>query len=198
MPNRDSNSSPPRIVSVGRLVPKKGHAILIRAFGEVIKSWPDAELSIVGDGPQRQELEGLIDELGLSHQVKLLGSMPSKEVAIQMGLANIFALACVVDSTGDADGLPVAFLEAGASALPIVGCLVSGVGEFLSEETSWLAESGSVRDLADKLCAAISDPLASRERAHSAWQLVGREFSIESQIAGLRNVIESATAVRQQ
>lgn len=71
----------PVVVSVGRLVPVKGHDVLVRAFAEVLRRHPGAVLLIVGEGPQRPVLEGLVDRLGLAGSVRLLG--------LQIGRAHV-------------------------------------------------------------------------------------------------------------
>jgi glycosyltransferase involved in cell wall biosynthesis len=116
-----------RILFVGRLVEKKGTAYLIRAFAGVRKKIPDAKLVIVGDGPLRSSLRALAASLNVP--VDFLGALSSDQIRDQMDQARAFCLPSITATNGDAEGLPIAILEAQSSGLPVVTSARGGVGE---------------------------------------------------------------------
>lgn len=109
-----------RIVSVGRLVEMKGHAYTIRALALARRSHPDVRLDIVGEGYLRDELEELIEELGLRDVVTLHGALPGDAVTRLLDRAHLFALASVKTQYGDTEGQGVVLQEAQAAGLPVL------------------------------------------------------------------------------
>lgn len=134
------------VLSVGSLVPKKGHRFLIQAVAQ-LEGW---KLAIVGDGEQRRELQELIDSLDLSDRVALLGQRTEEEVARLMREADIFALACVEEPSGNRDGIPVAIMEAMAMGLPVV-TTDAGAIEELVRNVGVIVGQENVSDLAHAL-----------------------------------------------
>ncbi|MDL1893227.1 glycosyltransferase, partial [Sphingobacteriales bacterium CHB3] len=100
------------IMSVGRLVEKKGHHYLIEACRLLREQQVDFECDIVGDGPLRAKLEAMVAQYHLTDQVHLVGGRPQTEVLAGLARADLFVLACVVAQDGDRDGMPVALAEA--------------------------------------------------------------------------------------
>ena len=119
-----------RFGTIGRLVPAKGHSILIDAFARVCRSVPAAELSIFGYGSLAGELAAQVARLGLEARVRLEGRTDDSPGALQS--LDVFVL-----SSGS-EGLPLVILEAMAAGLPILSTSVGGVPEVLIKETSWL------------------------------------------------------------
>jgi glycosyltransferase involved in cell wall biosynthesis len=118
---------PKRVLFVGRLVEKKGAEYLIRAFRGLQQSMPEAELVIAGDGPERESLQAMAAALGV--RVLFLGSISNEQVLAQMHHSRIFCLPSVRADNGDAEGLPIAVLEAAACGLGIATSANGAVGE---------------------------------------------------------------------
>lgn len=144
-----------RFGTVGRMVPVKGHAILLDAFAEVAKEYPHADLRIVGGGPLEEALKAQVRRLGLEDRVRLEG--------VRTDIASVLSeLDCFVFSSLN-EGLPMAILEAMASGLPIVSTRVGGVPEVAAEGlVAWYAEPGNTADLARAMKAALTGDLARR------------------------------------
>jgi colanic acid/amylovoran biosynthesis glycosyltransferase len=117
------------VLSVGSLVLYKGHDVLVRAMGVLAKRGVGVTCEIVGEGPERKNLEGLIRELGIEDRVKLLGGRTQEVVGKLIDNSQLFALASRIDERGVRDGAPVAIMEAMARARPCVSTRVSGIPE---------------------------------------------------------------------
>ncbi|MFA1544982.1 glycosyltransferase family 4 protein [Actinomadura chokoriensis] len=110
----------PVVLSVARLVRRKGHDMLIRAWGDVVRRSPDARLVIVGDGPMRQRLAELADRFGPG-TVTLTGPVSAADLPRYYAAADVFALPCRDDRRGlQTEGLGLSVLEASAAGLPVV------------------------------------------------------------------------------
>mgnify|MGYP002793738778 CR=1 FL=1 len=128
------------IGSLGRLVEKKGMAILIKAVARLREDGLDVQLSIAGDGPLESELKALALRSNVHDAVKFLGAVSHSDVQSWLQSLDIFALACVKDSAGDMDGIPVAIMEAMSQQIPCVSTRLSGIPELVIDgETGLLA-----------------------------------------------------------
>lgn len=166
---------PGRIVSVGRLVPKKGFHVLIRACGDLKRRGIPFDLVLLGGGDLHDELLALAREQGIGDQVRMLGSRPQLEVVEQLAGAEIFALSPVVLPDGDRDGIPNVLLEAMAAGLPVVATEVSGIPEVVTDGTTGRLVPPQRPDLlADALEKLLADP-AERSRLGAEGQRLVRD-----------------------
>jgi len=127
-----------RILSIGRLVEKKGASYSIKAISRIIQDCPDAHLSIVGDGPERKRLETLIKSLHVAGNVELLGARDRREIQALYANSDIFLLPSVTTSDGDQEGTPTVLMEAQAMQLPVVTTRHSGIPEVVHDGVSGL------------------------------------------------------------
>src|SRR5205807_6951464 len=89
-----------RILSVGNLIPVKGHASLLRAFAPVLRDVPDCSLDIIGDGPERKKFSDLAAELGIPNSVHFYGRQSRDYVAEAMRQCTVFALPSTYEGLG--------------------------------------------------------------------------------------------------
>ena len=152
-PPRETHPDRVRILTVGRLIPRKDVQLLIRALPQVIQSTTrDFEVEIVGDGPCGSDLVKLAKELGVIHKVHFTGSIPYSELPQKYQGADIFALCSL------AEGMPLAVLEAMGSGLPVVASRVQGVEDLVKVGTNgYLFTAGDVDALAKNLTELIVD-----------------------------------------
>lgn len=158
---------PGRILSIGRLVPKKGFDVLIRACAELAERDMEFSLRIVGAGDLRDELVDLARELGIADRVSLLGSCTQAEVVNELAAAEVFALSPMVLPNGDRDGIPNVLLEAMAAGVPVVATSVSGIAEVITQATGLLVEEQHPELFADALATMLGDA-GLRERLAAA------------------------------
>ena len=174
---------PVTIACVGRLVPEKGQSLLIEAVGALRDAGVDVRLVLVGDGPQRERLERLVDASGLRDRVEFRGAVAHTEVERILHGADIFCLPSF------AEGVPIVLMEAMAMELPVVACRVMGIPELIEDDvTGRLVRPGSRDALVNALSvlAADSDRRASFGRA--ARERVAAEFELRNNVVQLRDV----------
>jgi len=181
---RDSFEIPseaPVVGTVGRLIERKGHYDLLEAWSVVLDRYPDAHLLIVGDGPEREELEARTRELGVVETVHLPGTRD--DIPDLLDLMDVFAF------PSHFEGLPGALLEAMAAGLPIVTTPIDGNSELVTD-----GESGVYVPVSDpeSLAAAIRTLLSDRQLARrlgtSASNAAQTQFSLEKMTSGFETV----------
>jgi glycosyltransferase involved in cell wall biosynthesis len=134
-----STAAPIRMISVGRLVEKKGFVHLVRACALLRERGAGRfALSIYGTGPQRDELARLIEALALGDAVHLEGSRTQQELISLYREADLFVLSPYILESGDRDGIPNVLMEAMAVGLPVVATNVSGIPELIEHDRSGL------------------------------------------------------------
>jgi len=118
------------ILTVGRLIERKGHDIVIQALPRILDLVPEAHYLIAGDGPFRPRLKQLVDKLGLQPWVTFAGQFPDHLTPDFYAAADVFVMASrQLDTDGDVEGFGIVLLEASASGLPVVGGDSGGVPE---------------------------------------------------------------------
>jgi glycosyltransferase involved in cell wall biosynthesis len=177
----------PLVGLVGRLAVEKGVDIFLDTAARVIAHCPDTKFVIAGDGPDRAELDTLIDKLGIRDQVRMLGrcdDMPA-----------LYASLDIMVSASRREGLPIAILEGMASRLPLVATAVGEVPTVIRDDrTGVLVPAADPELLAAAIIELLGDP-AKRERLGSAArQLVEDEFSAERMTDDYLRVYEVAIA----
>ncbi|GAB7190146.1 hypothetical protein NUM3379_08520 [Kineococcus sp. NUM-3379] len=178
VPGDVPEGAPERIVSVGRLVEKKGFDVLLRALPAVLREVPGARLEIVGDGPLGAELWRLAAELGVAHAVDWAGARSHAESLERIGSAAVFALACRADAAGDTDAVPVVLREAMARARGVVTTAIAGIPENVDATTGWVVAPGDAGALAAALVHALTDDAERRRRGEAARRLTAERFTL--------------------
>jgi glycosyltransferase involved in cell wall biosynthesis len=163
---------PPTILFVGRLVEKKGVEYLVRAMPAVRARFPSARLRIAGSGVLEPAIRTLAGRLGADGAaVEFLGARPHAEVSRFMSEAGVVAIPSIVDSHGEADGMPTVLLEAMAAGRRVVASRVDGIPDVLKDGVNgWMCQPRDPQDLAEKLILALEsrDLAIIREARHTA------------------------------
>lgn len=148
---KEKSTVPRRIVAVGRMVRTKGFDTLVKASHQLRQRGIDHTLIVIGDGPQRPELERLIASLGLHDTVRLPGYCSPREVQAVLAEADAFVLPVGWDPILKIpEGVPVALMEAMAVGIPVVSGRTAGIPELIADGmTGFLANPGDPSDLAE-------------------------------------------------
>ncbi|MDH7486517.1 MAG: glycosyltransferase [Anaerolineae bacterium] len=183
----------PRLLSVGRLVEKKGHRYLVEALAQLRRAGQDFECIIVGEGPERDRLTRLIEQHGLAGQVHLPGVMPQEDVRQLYAASDLFVLPCIVADDGDRDGIPVSLMEAMASGLSVVSTAISGIPELITcGREGLLVEAGDSASLAAALSRLLGDAAAREEMGQAGREKIAQEFDVRRSAAALAALFRAA------
>ena len=188
-PFRTPRNRPNRVVSVGRLVAKKGFSVLIEACALLVARGCDFSCQIVGEGELEEPLKNQIRELGLDMHIDMLGPRPQRDVIELLADAAVFAAPCIVGEDGNRDGLPTVLLESMAVGTPCISTDVTGIPEVIRDgETGLLARQGDAASLADGIERLLFNPDLRDELACRARLLIQEQFDIHSNAAKIREL----------
>lgn len=182
------------ILSLGRLVAIKGFDTLVRAIAILRDKVAPLRCVIVGEGPQKKELDRLISRLGLGDIVELPGKITAQEVVGLMERCEVFALPSrqADKKSGVMDGIPGSLMEAMSLGIPVVSCPVSGIPELVvNEETGLLVPPGDELRLAEAIARLIDHEELRRRLGHAGRERVAREFTIARTVDRLMEVFGS-------
>jgi glycosyltransferase involved in cell wall biosynthesis len=178
---------PGLVLHVGRLVEKKGTALLLDAMASV-----DGRLVVIGDGPLRASLARQAACLG--ERVRFLGNLPASDVADWMARASVLAVPSVTARDGDSEGLPTVVAEAAAASLPVVVSDHSGLPEAVVEgETGYIVPEGDAAALARALTDMLAFPDLRSRMAAASRALAGERFDAAKQAAALERLYDRVT-----
>lgn len=185
--------NPPTLLAVGRLVEKKAPHLLLLAFERVLRQAPDARLRVIGDGPLRGVCDDILEATGIGSVVELLGPQPHQQVAAEMAAARAFVQHSVTAPNGDAEGTPVAVLEASASGLPVVATRHAGIADaVVDSETGYLIDEYDVDGMADRMLRVIAEPEKAQRLGQSGRERMIACYERRSRLTRLRTVLEAA------
>ncbi len=160
------------ILSVSRLVPKKGMIYLIEAIKRLVDEGIRVRAIIVGEGPEYGRLSTYITESELGNCVDLLGPRTSDDVKDLFDVCDVFVLPCIVAENGDRDATPTAILEAMAMKVPVISTKVAGIPEIVPEGCGFIVPQKDTRSL----MAAIKRIAEVNNSERKAMGEAGRKF----------------------
>lgn len=159
------------VVSIGRLIARKGFDRSIEAWPSVLEHYPDAHLLIVGNGPQRAELEKLIKHHGVQHAVTLTGPVSDNDLLSAYRSGEFFMMANRTLPDGDTEGFGLVFLEANACAKAVIGGRAGGAVDAIKhEETGLLIDSQQPTNIAAAVIRLLDDSALRQRLAQNGLQ----------------------------
>jgi glycosyltransferase involved in cell wall biosynthesis len=188
----DLSATPPVIISIGRLIEKKGFADLIEACRLLRARGTDFRCEIIGEGPLEAALQEQINAGGLTGVVLLTGPLAQGEVVARLANAAVFALPCVAETGGGMDNLPTVIMEAMAASLPVVSTPVGGVPEMVVDGmTGLLVAEHQPAALAEALERLLADRALARSLGEAGRQRAADLFTIGKSAQALGVLFQS-------
>ncbi len=167
------------IVSIARLVEKKGIEYGVQAVAKLKKKFPQVKYTVVGDGPLRQTIEDLIEKLGLDDTVELTGWKKREEVEELLDSACVLVAPSVTADSDDKEGIPVAIMEAMARQVPVVATRHGAIAELVEDGVSgFLVEERDIEGLTDKLSHLLENRQTWPEMGKAARERIVAEYEI--------------------
>ncbi len=165
------------IVSVGRLVHRKGQDKLIEAMPDILKSFPDAVLLLVGEGPIKSMLDKSIRHHGLEHNVIFTGRVQFADLPKYIQLGEVFAMPSRDRFFGlEVEGLGIVYLEASACGVPVIVGKSGGAPDaVLENKTGLIVDGTNPAEIADAVCKLLKDQELAKQMGRS-----GREWVLEN------------------
>jgi glycosyltransferase involved in cell wall biosynthesis len=172
-----SDTSASRIIlSVGNLIPIKGHEILLRAVAELVHEFSDLRLELIGEGPEHDRLKALAAELHISDRVLFRGRQTRIEVAAAMRRCTLFALPSRYEALG------CVYLEAMATGKPVIGCRGQGIAEIIRHGSNgFLVGPDNERELTLAIAMLLRDDALRNNLGRAARDTVLDRFTLEQQ-----------------
>ncbi|MFN2623968.1 MAG: glycosyltransferase family 4 protein [Chthoniobacterales bacterium] len=188
-PNTDFGSDPPEIISIGRLIEKKGFSDLVSACALLRSRGRTFHCSIIGEGPLEESLRAQIAAADLKDCVALTGPQTQAEIADRLAHSAVFALPCTREADGAMDNLPTVIMEAMAAGLPVISTPLAGIPEMVEDGVN--GELVSERDpvaLADAIERLLDAPERARRFGDRGRQIAHDRFSIEASARQLQEI----------
>ncbi len=160
------------LLTVGRLIERKGHDRVIESLPEIVKVFPDVIYCIVGIGPNETRLRELVNSLKVENHVHFMGKVSDEELPFLYNACKVFVMPSrEIIEDGHVEGFGIVYLEANACAKPVIGGNSGGVPEAIREgETGFLVDPESSEQTAGKIVYLLSHPEIAEKMGQKALQ----------------------------
>ncbi len=178
---------------MARLVPRKGHDVVLRALPRVLASVPDARYVIAGDGPDRSRLESLARDLGVAHAVHFAGRVD--DVLPYFQACDVYVMMSRSEDEGEVEGFGIAFTEASACGKPVIAGRSGGTAEaVLDGVTGVLVDPHDVEALANTIVNLLTNRAEAARLGAGGREFVERELNIATARERVRALAEEMLA----
>ena len=176
-PDISRQGAAPLILAVGRLVDTKGFGTLIDSIPAVLHEIPNLRVEIIGEGPERENLESQIDRLELRERVSLLGALDRETTREKQANASLVVQPCCEGKNG-LDGIPVVLMEAMALGTPVISTRFAGIPELIKDgETGLLVPPKDLATLSEAILESLGGSRKKLEMAQRARRKIEQEFN---------------------
>lgn len=188
-------SAPMLLLSVGRLVEKKGFDRLIAGLAQLPKSM-DWHWTHIGGGTLKSQLEAQAKAAGIADRITWRGACDQPQVIKEMRSADLFVLPSRIAADGDRDGLPNVLMEAASQRLPILSTAVSAIPEFIENGVNGVLSKDTPEALSEAIVRIAADPEQAVDMADAALNRLRRDFGMAPGIARLSDRLTRMLAER--
>lgn len=176
------------LLTVARLVPRKGHRLILEALRQLVREVPNIVYLIVGTGPEQDHLRRLVGEWSLNDVVRFVGFVPDDDLPSYYNLADLYVMPNS-EENGDIEGFGMVFLEANACGIPVIGGRSGGAAEaVLHGKTGMLVDPHDAGELASAIGMLIDNRSKRQELGAFGLSRARREFSWASRGVALEDV----------
>ncbi len=177
------------ILSIGNLIPIKGHELLLRALAALQQRYPNLSCEIIGDGPERSRLTGLAGELNIAGKVRFLGRQSRNQVVDAMRRCAVFAL------PSRYEGLGCVYLEAMSAEKPVIACREQGIEEIIRHATNgWLVGPDDLPGLIDGLSQLLQSNQLRQQMGAAARRTILQGLTLAHQAGRLAELYRGCVA----
>jgi glycosyltransferase involved in cell wall biosynthesis len=182
-----------QFLAVGRFVDKKAPYYTILAFKKAWEKYPDAKLRMAADGPLLNVCKNLVRYFKMQGSVEFIGVADRETIKKEMAESLAFVQHSITTENGDSEGTPVAVLEAGAAALPVIATRHAGIKDVVVEgKTGFLVDEHDVDGMAEAMIRFLADKELARKMGQAARERIKTNFSTEINIGKINEAIEAA------
>ncbi|MAF13284.1 MAG: hypothetical protein CMI53_00115 [Parcubacteria group bacterium] len=178
------------LLTVGRLVKRKGHDYVIQALPTIIKQVPGLIYIIAGSGPYQKNLEKLVNQKNLGGYVKFVGNVDQKDLAAFYSICNVFTMPSRQLANGDVEGFGIAYLEANLFGKPVIGGKSGGVPEaVIDRQTGFLVNPTDVEEIAKVSVKLLTDDALAAKLGTQGLERVTNEFEWDNQTEKIKDIL---------
>ncbi len=182
---------PYHLITVARLVPKKGLPTVYRALRRLQQTGIEFEHTLIGDGDDRDKILKLIQDLELTGSCEWVGTLAHEQVLAHYRRSDLFVLGCEQAANGDQDGIPNVFVESLAMGLPVVSTQLSAIPELIETgKTGLLVQPGDDKAMSSAMLSLLTDSELRTQVITSGKERVGQLFNNRELIKDLYQVYE--------
>ncbi|KKQ80073.1 MAG: Glycosyl transferase group 1 [Parcubacteria group bacterium GW2011_GWC2_38_7] len=179
------------ILTVGRLVERKGQDMVLKSFLKVFEKVPEARYVIVGQGPDQARLKQLVLDLGLGNQVIFYDKVDDSELPAFYDLADVFVMPCRELPDGDVEGFGIVFLEAGVYKKPVIAGRSGGAVEAVEHNiTGIVVDPNNEKEIAEAIIYLLQNPEHARALGENGYARVQEKFNWAEQAKILNNLLQ--------
>lgn len=185
-------SGSPVILSVARLVHRKGIDIVIKSIAQLAEEYPGIQYVVAGDGPELEALEQLVTELHLERHVRFAKNITDGQLAALYALCDLFVLTPrEIQESGDVEGFGIVYLEANSFGKAVIGSRTGGVAEAVAElESGMLVAPEQVEELAQTVRMLLSDAALRESLGNAGRERVLRDFAWRDRASAIHTAIQ--------
>jgi teichuronic acid biosynthesis glycosyltransferase TuaC len=188
-PGSDPLVDSPTVLSVGNLIPIKGHELLLRAVAALAAESPALQCEIIGEGPERPRLQALAGTLGIADRVSFCGRQSRKQVAAALRRCTVFAL------PSRYEGLGCVYLEAMSAGKPVIGCRGQGIAEIIQHGSNgFLVGPDNEKELTLALAMLLHDETRRRNLGAAARDTILERLTLAHQAESLARIYRESRA----